>query len=66
MLFWQKAESEMNATCYFCKREPGVEQCSTCKRWVCIQCQDNHNCYPREGRFFKLRPVGVRVSFKRF
>ena len=34
--------------CYFCKREPGVKQCETCKRWVCIQCEDNHNCYPRE------------------
>jgi hypothetical protein len=34
--------------CYFCKSEPAVEQCPTCKRQVCIQCQDNHNCYKRE------------------
>lgn len=46
-------------TCYFCKREPGVEQCGTCKRWVCIQCQDNHNCYPREGRLGALKQIDL-------
>ncbi|MCM2323855.1 MAG: prolyl oligopeptidase family serine peptidase [Oligoflexia bacterium] len=40
----------MDQLCYFCKREPAVHQCETCKRWVCIQCSDCHNCYPREGR----------------
>ncbi len=40
----------MNPTCFFCKREPSVTQCETCKRWVCIQCEgsSNHNCYPRD------------------
>jgi hypothetical protein len=39
----------MDTFCYFCKREKAERQCETCKRWVCIQCGDNHNCYPREG-----------------
>ena len=38
----------MTEFCYFCKREPAVETCSICKRKVCIQCGDNHNCYKRD------------------
>jgi hypothetical protein len=45
----------MNQMCYFCKREPSAERCETCKRSVCIQCQENHNCYPREGRRLRIR-----------
>lgn len=39
---------DMNPSCYFCRREIAESQCQTCKRWVCIQCSDNHNCYPRD------------------
>jgi hypothetical protein len=40
----------MSQICYFCKRAPSSQQCSTCKRWVCIQCSGsgNHNCYKRD------------------
>ena len=39
----------MEHYCFFCKLEPADRQCEICKRWVCIQCSDCHNCYPREG-----------------
>ncbi len=40
----------MTKLCFFCKTEPANEQCSICKRLVCWQCMENHNCYPRESR----------------
>jgi hypothetical protein len=40
----------MDKMCFFCKREPAESQCEICKRWVCFQCKECHNCYPREGR----------------
>jgi hypothetical protein len=39
----------MSVTCYFCKRERSESQCETCKRWVCIECSSNHDCYERQG-----------------
>jgi len=38
----------MNPMCFFCRSEMSESQCSVCKRWVCIQCSENHNCYPRD------------------
>lgn len=38
----------MSYLCYFCKSEPATNECSICKRAVCIQCSDNHNCYHRD------------------
>ena len=34
--------------CHFCRREPAERQCETCKRHVCIQCSESHNCYSRD------------------
>ncbi len=38
----------MEQFCFFCKSEKAESQCEICKRWVCIQCSESHNCYPRE------------------
>lgn len=53
--------------CFFCKREQSESVCTTCKRKVCIQCSDSHNCYPREGRsHFHSRGKATYLIFSLF
>lgn len=56
----------MSDMCFFCKREPADSTCSICKRKVCIQCSESHNCYPREGYgsdvFFKVVFLAIQVT----